>query len=190
MNPPPSPDETHITLTNKTREKINRYLMRNESKKYTEILRIPHTQLKSGLRIPSMILWEGAPVECYKTNRKYKIYNNQGFTVQSWNYEGSEAEDSITIKDDETYDLYIIPLTDFNYLIRSGFAITCHRAQGKTIQGKIRIYDTDHPHMTKRWLYTAVSRTTDFDNLSLANLCPANLSLTNINELNSFGEDS
>ena len=43
---------------------------------------------------------------------------------------------------------------------------TCHSLQGSSIKGKITIFDWNLWCSTREWLYTAITRATDFKNVS------------------------
>ena len=39
--------------------------------------------------------------------------------------------------------------------------------QGLSVDGEITIFQTDHPRVTVEWLYTAITRTTDLNNIRI-----------------------
>jgi hypothetical protein len=45
--------------------------------------------------------------------------------------------------------------------LRLSHAITYHSSQGSTLEGRIRLWDADHPRFTRRHLYVGISRATN-----------------------------
>ena len=72
---------------------------------------------------------------------------------------------SIIFQDCVSMDKHELPIklirTNFNYAHCS----TCHSAQGSTLNQKITIFDHHHFFMSREWLYTAISRATNFNNI-------------------------
>ena len=50
--------------------------------------------------------------------------------------------------------------------LRSALCFTISSAQGRTLRGTIGLYDLAHPRHTRRHLYTCISRSQAFGNLS------------------------
>ena len=50
--------------------------------------------------------------------------------------------------------------------LRSALCFTISSAQGRTLRGTIGLYDLAHPRYTRRHLYTCISRSQAFGNLS------------------------
>ena len=50
--------------------------------------------------------------------------------------------------------------------LRSALCFTISSAQGRTLRGSIGLYDLSHPRYTRRHLYTCISRSQAFGNLS------------------------
>lgn len=161
----PREDEVHITQCNLQREMINEFLQKELSKNFKKTLLIPYYyDEKKKIDRPEIILWKGAPVEAHSNSLKnHGIYNNQQFKVKSWD------EDDVYLigndRNDEEQE-YVIPIAIFQSIIQSGFATTCHRVQGRTIKDKrIRIWNIDSEYVDKKWIYTAISRTNDWNNI-------------------------
>lgn len=159
----PSEKEYHITLKNETRNAICKHLERKLYKGKEWIL-IEGYKIKGKdgkyKRFPSMRIWRGYPVECYKSSRSIGVVNGFEYTVCDWD------ENNIWIcPEDDIENNICIERDVFKYYIRSNLASTCHRAQGKTINVPIRIWDSDHFYASSRWLYTAITRTTKFENI-------------------------
>ena len=72
---------------------------------------------------------------------------------------------SIIIQDCSSLEKYEVPI----HLIRTNFifahASTCHSAQGSTINEKITIFDYHHFFCSREWLWTAITRSTDLNNV-------------------------
>lgn len=138
----------NITYTNKTRKQINNmFSCSNE---------------KVEVRVKLNDWWckKGSPIVCKFNMVSKGLFNNRIFDLECWdneNYilkddEGNLIEVDIETASKKTKDGY--------YNLEIGHALTCHSAQGSTIQGDICIWDTNHPKITREYLYTALSRAT------------------------------
>ena len=58
-------------------------------------------------------------------------------------------------------------------IVRSSFihayCCTCHNYQGSSIDGKVTIFDYKHYFCSRKWLWTAITRATDLDNVYFYN---------------------
>jgi len=80
-----------------------------------------------------------------------------------------------TLYDGENDDIYVSAQQ-----LESGFKLpyarTCHSQQGSTIDEKITIFDLNHFMVNTKWIYTAITRTTDLKNIQFY-IAPYNVSL-------------
>jgi hypothetical protein len=158
----PRPEDWNICYTNPVVARVNRFVMRTYSKKLPESDRLIFKATGGpmmGYRIPQMILWKGARVRCTKSIRSMAIAKNEFFTIDSWD----EARVYLNRMDgSETITVYRLP---FHRQFMAGFASTCHKVQGSTLKGKVNVFQWDFHYTDARWLYTAVSRATCWENV-------------------------
>jgi len=92
--------------------------------------------------------------------RKYFKCNKNTFNV-NYTYTITNIKDGLLIFDDEM----TVPID----LVRKNFIYdscqTCHSMQGSTTEEKIMIFDWKHPLMSRKWLWVAITRTTNLDNV-------------------------
>lgn len=92
------------------------------------------------------------PIICIKTNKIDKIYNSERFTITNID----KDNETITLNDNRVISF----LTYENYFDMA-FCFTVYKIQGATINEPYQIYDINS--MTKRELYTALSRTKKYE---------------------------
>jgi hypothetical protein len=87
----------------------------------------------------------------FQTNFKYKIVKIDGdcFTL----------ENVITGEEQNVGDKIIRDRFIFDY------CATCHSSQGASINGKVGIFDCDNKLADWRWLWTAITRATEIENV-------------------------
>ena len=52
--------------------------------------------------------------------------------------------------------------------LRLAYALTYASCQGLTLEGRVRLWDTDSPHFTRRHLFVALSRATGAEYVDIA----------------------
>ena len=104
-----------------------------------------------------MVVYKDLPIIARITNKTYDICNNETFTVTS-------VTDTTTIITDGTI-FKTIQTKDFSHLFYPAYAITCHKAQGTTI---------DKPYTILEWRkfstemkYVAITRSTKNEYLNI-----------------------
>ena len=105
--------------------------------------------------------------ELFRTKDK-QVNKNFEYTI------GKITENSITLMD-EVFDdnMENLILVEFATLskkqietyFKHSYCFTCHSRQGSTIKQPITIHQWDFKYATRKWLYTAITRTTEFDNV-------------------------
>ena len=61
---------------------------------------------------------------------------------------------------------YITDIATLDKHFRYDYCTTCHSAQGASIDGKIVIHEWEKSHLvTREWLWCALTRSTDFNNV-------------------------
>ena len=74
--------------------------------------------------------------------------------------------ESITLRNVEGEGEFVLSHEFCRKNLRSALCYTISSAQGRTIPGSIGLYDLSHPRYTIRHLYTCVSRSRRFEDLS------------------------
>ena len=100
----------------------------------------------------------GTPVMSCCNVKLLDIVNNEAFEVIKIENE-NENEGSITLKSKLKNNVIKWSFKDFNKFFVVAHAITVHKSQGQTFNFKFMIHETHL--MSKRMLYTALTRTTD-----------------------------
>lgn len=103
---------------------------------------------------------DGERLVCRKrcTTDKKTLNVNYEYTLISY--------ETLTIEDIESKERYEITEKQLNENFRSAHAQTCHSFQGCTIKGEaITIFDYHRWYVTRNWLYTAITRCDDLDNV-------------------------
>jgi hypothetical protein len=100
---------------------------------------------------------EGEKLVC----RKYLKLKNQKFNV---NFEFTIDRiigDTFTLIDESTDQAFVLTkdLVQRNFI--HSYCRTCHSFQGSSVDDAITIFDTDFYFVTRKWVYTAVTRATD-----------------------------
>jgi hypothetical protein len=138
-----SNDTLYINLCkyNKTRVEVNEERFKEHSKN-KEIISFGQNKVCN--------IYVGMPIICIKTNKIDKIYNSERFTIKDIKNE------MITLNNEREISF----LTYENYFDMA-FCFTVYKVQGATINEPYQIYDIND--MTKRELYTALSRTKKYE---------------------------
>lgn len=159
--------DLHITYSNKTRKSINDKIMKANVSATTVSIVATEQDYLDNKHCQDVLLNEGTPVMACHTNKKYDVVNNESFTIDSFN------GDWIYLKRENGE---ILPWTigTFNRMFVIAYAITCHKSQGKTLTEKYAIWDIDVVKkqsnvFAKKWIYTALTRTVDKNNIVFGN---------------------
>lgn len=155
--------DIHLTFSNKTRRYINQMLMQKYKTDNSVVIQATDEDYYENKYCQDVILSVGTPVMACHNLKKYNIYNNKFYTVDSF------KDEWINLKDE---DGEILPWTaqTFNKMFVVCYGMTCHKSQGRTIREKFAIWDSHvvnkvSNRFAKRWLYTAITRTTDKNNI-------------------------
>ena len=92
--------------------------------------------------------------------RKYFKCNKTTFNV-NYTYTITTVKDGAVIFDDEL----TVPVDIVRKFFIYDSCQTCHSMQGSTTEEKIMIFDWKHPLMNRKWLWVAITRTTNLDNV-------------------------
>jgi predicted GNAT family acetyltransferase len=156
-------DEIHLCYYNKTRRWINKQLNKPTPESVKIILNediVDATQgLRRGVTPPhervkpiTGFLHKGVKVICNKTI-KGAFVNSESATIES-------VDDIITFTDGRS-----VELKTFSTHFTLSYAITVYKAQGQTYTQKVNIHDIDMMLTNYKFIYTAISRATEYKNL-------------------------
>ena len=149
----------NLAYTHKTRKEVNINCMEEFIKTHKKpTIDIQASSHKSSQDIK---LCEGMPVICYKTDKRYDIFNNETYTVEK-----ITASVIIMAIPDTEYKI-TIPINEFNKYLNLGFCITIHSSQGETFTEPYTIYDWGFSYMCEKAKYVAVSRATRAENIQI-----------------------
>ena len=101
--------------------------------------------------------------------RKYLKTDKQTFNV---NYEYNivkVSDNSLTIKDCSINESYTVPTKTIEDNFIHGYCRTCHSYQGSSIDDKLTIFDWDFYFVDRKWIYTAITRATNLNNVYFYN---------------------
>jgi len=144
----------HICFTNKTRKRINDIIMHNKKGDYLEI-QCSDDDIKKNEYAQNVKIHVGTPIMSCKNCKKDGIVNNEEFVVDKWD------DEFVYIDNDKK-----IEITKFHSQYVVSYAMTTHKSQGQTFDFKYTIWEYDK--FTPRMLYTALTRTTNKDNITFA----------------------
>jgi hypothetical protein len=100
--------------------------------------------------------------------RKYLKTKSQTFNVNC-KYEIMEVGNTtLSIRDQTVPDkIHVLPLETIRNNFIHGYCRTCHSFQGASIDDAITIFDWNHPCVSWKWLWAAITRSRDLDSLFL-----------------------
>ena len=160
--------ETPINMayTHKTRKEVNKKW--NNKLKPNDALFIPIREgdEKYG---QDMYIYSGCPLIARENDNKNGLYmNNESFDVV--NYDDTNVY-LLNERPDENGNVEVhnidIPIDMVQKLFYLNYCSTIHKYQGTTIKGAFTIWDWNHPLMNKNAKYTALSRGTCLENISI-----------------------
>ena len=156
----------NIAYTHKTRIKVNEY-WNNKLKQNKEYILIP--KITKDKHSQDMYIYKDCPLIARQNDNKNKEYlNNETFNVVDFNDKYVILQNERPDDDGEPYIHNIkIDIQDLQKLFYLNYCSTIHKYQGTTIQGEFNIYDWNHPCMTKKAKYTALSRSTCIENIGI-----------------------
>lgn len=73
---------------------------------------------------------------------------------------------NITFQNIKTKDIHTLDEEVLYKHFRYGYCATCHSCQGASIKENITIHEWQHPRLSREWAWTALTRATDFNNVS------------------------
>ena len=76
------------------------------------------------------------------------------------------TENVVVLEDEHTKAIQQLPLDMLRKHFIFNYCFTCHSVQGSSIEGGITIFDYNHCLVDKNWLWTAITRATDLNNVT------------------------
>ena len=99
--------------------------------------------------------------------RKYLKIKNITFNV-NYEYVISQINDQELILSDHSINKsYSVPIKVVKANFIHGYCRTCHSLQGSSISSEITSFDWDLPYTSRKWIYTAITRATEFKNVNI-----------------------
>jgi hypothetical protein len=96
----------------------------------------------------------------FKQKSKQVGYVNFTYTI----LDIDDEKNKYTLTDGESDDI-IVTKEQIESYFKLPYARTCHSLQGLSIDEKITIFDLNHFMVGNKWIYTAITRTTDIKNI-------------------------
>tara|TARA_Y100000385_G_scaffold198527_1_gene205543 strand:- start:201 stop:1487 length:1287 start_codon:yes stop_codon:yes gene_type:complete len=156
----------NMSYTHKTRIEVNKKW--NDKLKPSDALFIPVRE-NDEKRGQDMYIYTGCPLIARQNDNKHSSYmNNETFDVVGYDndkvYLFTERPDENGNKEAHTIEIEIQNIQKLFYL---NYCTTIHKYQGTTITEPFTIWEWNHPCMSKKAKYTALSRGTCPENISI-----------------------
>ena len=142
-----------VCFTNESARCVNDY----REERIARSLEKDHEQ--EVVRHEGRVYYMGQTLRCRKFHKKPRIYINYTYTVT-----GFEVKEGVVT------GIYLEETGDWPWalsLVRRLFiydhANTCHSLQGMTAEGGVTLFDVDIWCVSREWFYTALTRTTDLN---------------------------
>ena len=155
----------NIAYTHKTRKMVN--------KKWNDKLK-PDGALFIAVKEgddkgQDMYIYEGLPLIARENDNKNGLYmNNETFVVSSYDDKYICVYSERVDDNDEIYvNAMQVEIDKVQKLFYLNYCSTIHKVQGDTIKEAFTIWDWDHPCMSRKAKYTALSRATCVEHISI-----------------------
>jgi ATP-dependent exoDNAse (exonuclease V) alpha subunit len=152
-------NDIHICFTNDVRKLINNIKMKQLARKTKKCLKLPAQ--KNCEKSQDVKLNVDMPVLSKINNEKMNIFNNQRFTIIKIDKENEK----ITLKYKDNDNTLDVEFNNFQKFFLPAFSMTCHCAQGLTIDQKYTIHEFDR--MDKKLRYVALSRSKKYEYINI-----------------------
>ncbi len=152
----------HIAFSNATRKRVNEQCMQHfQTGETKHVKQCPGNDFGQ-----DMTLFVGMPLICNKTKKDGQnviFANSTVYTVQ-------ELHDTKAVIQEVDLPSEEDPAVEYTELAARfcpGYCLTIHKSQGKTFREKYTIHDWDHPHMSNKAKYVALSRATTIKDIQI-----------------------
>ena len=146
--------ECNICWTNKKRKSINKMCNQYWSKKADKSLYVEYKGEENKYN-EDIILYQGVKLLVNVNNTKYELRKNETLILNDFDSENLYFENELTIPIEKLHSYFIL-----------GYCITAYKSQGDTYDGNVNLFDLWFLQKDKRYLYTSITRTTKFNNLT------------------------
>ena len=94
----------------------------------------------------------------------------------------------MTLKDENTSETITLNLKQIENNFIHSYCNTCHSLQGSSIKKPITIHEWNFKHVSRKWLYTSITRATELDNVyfMISDKHQSNEIKTEVNENDKF----
>ena len=144
----------NICYFNFRTKQVNGHVHRNLIKPSAKAIQINGVKYWPGLEL----VYRGSD-EVNKTSKTI-LFKNYNYEIKSI------SSKSFTIRDIEDDALFTFPIGKLSQFILP-YANTCHSIQGLNIDGPLTIFDLNAPHVDRFFVWTALTRATDFSNITV-----------------------
>ena len=110
--------------------------------------------------------YKGLELVCkaHFTHKQARLYVNYIYTIQTINSKTFTVREPV----EDVIVEHIFETADIKKYFRLSYANTCHSVQGLSISEKITIFNSNiDSHVDRHYLWTALTRATDFNNVSI-----------------------
>lgn len=158
----------NIVYTNKKRKELNKQIgieEYNKEKNKNDKISLKFENLEQNSQYQNLYLVNGTPVIACKTKKHLNYANSEFFVIIEINLE----KELLVLGNGTQKDIKLINITfkDFKDSFLMNYATTVYKCQGDTFNYPFTIHEWKM--MDKNMKYTAFSRTTNIDNVSIIN---------------------
>jgi len=120
------------------------------------------TPPKNAIKIHKTLYWPGLEITCKEHYKKdgRRLFTNYTYQILTINKKQFSIKD---IVEETTFTFDISMLAHFQL----PYAYTCHSVQGLSLSGPITIFDGNTPHVYKYYVWRAITRATDFNQITI-----------------------
>ena len=111
--------------------------------------------------VDGICYYSGMEIVCKKYNRKPKLYVNYTYEIIK------VSKKEFIIQDVCDMEEFKIPIELISKHFRLAYASTCHSFQGLSVDGPITVFDTNTCRTNRKWLWTAITRSTDLSQIQI-----------------------
>ena len=155
----------NIAYTHKTRKMVNKKW--NDKLRPNDALFIPVREGDD--KGQDMYIYEGLPLIARENDNKNGLYmNNETFIVSEYDDKYICVYSERVDDNDEIYlNAMQVEIDKIQKLFYINYCSTIHKVQGDTIKEAFTIWDWEHPCMSRKAKYTALSRATCVEHISI-----------------------
>eukprot|EP00466_Bigelowiella_natans_P019482 jgi/Bigna1/144382/aug1.87_g19090 len=111
--------------------------------------------------VDGICYYAGMEIVCKKYNKKPKLHVNCAYEIVK------VSKKEFVIQDVCDMEEIRIPIELISKHFRLSHASTCHSFQGLSVDGPITVFDTNTCRINRKWLWTAITRSTDLSQIQI-----------------------